>query len=115
LLPSYEDTNQSPPVDIANLPLFLKYAQEAGLYVVLRIGPYICAEWNFGGFPNWLREKEGIETRTYNKLFMDAMMSFTEKSIEVTQPFFFQYVSLVPYRFMESIELFVVINSFSTS
>ncbi|KAJ7110696.1 hypothetical protein O6H91_Y570500 [Diphasiastrum complanatum] len=31
-----------------DLPKFLKLVQKAGLYVILRIGPYACAEWNFG-------------------------------------------------------------------
>jgi len=33
---------------------FIKAAQEEGLYVILRAGPYSCAEWEFGGFPAWL-------------------------------------------------------------
>jgi beta-galactosidase len=38
-----------------DLRKFMQLAQEAGLYVVLRIGPFVCAEWNYGGFPAWLR------------------------------------------------------------
>ena len=34
-----------------NLPEFLKTAQEEGLFVILRPGPYACAEWEFGGYP----------------------------------------------------------------
>ena len=37
-----------------DLAAFLKAAQEEGLYVILRAGPYACAEWEFGGFPSWL-------------------------------------------------------------
>ncbi|KAI5413951.1 hypothetical protein KIW84_058195 [Lathyrus oleraceus] len=37
-----------------DLVKFIKLVQQAGLYVHLRIGPYACAEWNFGGFPVWL-------------------------------------------------------------
>ncbi|KAF3670689.1 putative ADP-ribosylation factor GTPase-activating protein AGD5-like, partial [Capsicum annuum] len=37
-----------------DLVRFVKTVQEAGLYVHLRIGPYACAEWNYGGFPMWL-------------------------------------------------------------
>ena len=33
---------------------FIREAQKAGLYVILRPGPYVCAEWEFGGFPAWL-------------------------------------------------------------
>ena len=29
-------------------------AQEEGLWVIVRPGPYSCAEWEFGGFPSWL-------------------------------------------------------------
>lgn len=38
----------------ADLSAFLKLAQEEHLYVLLRAGPYSCAEWEFGGFPAWL-------------------------------------------------------------
>ena len=37
---------------------FLELAQKVGLMVVLRPGPYICAEWDFGGFPWWLGSKQ---------------------------------------------------------
>ncbi|KAM0996242.1 hypothetical protein FF1_006172 [Malus domestica] len=39
-----------------NLVRFLKTMQKAGLYARLRIGPYVCVEWNFGGFPIWQRQ-----------------------------------------------------------
>ncbi len=39
---------------IADLEAYLQLAQDLGLYVLLRPGPYICAEWDFGGFPWWL-------------------------------------------------------------
>jgi beta-galactosidase len=38
----------------ADLAAFLRMAQEEGLYVLLRAGPYSCAEWDLGGFPAWL-------------------------------------------------------------
>ena len=38
----------------ADLVEFLREAQQEGLYVILRAGPYSCAEWEFGGFPAWL-------------------------------------------------------------
>lgn len=38
----------------ADLARFIRIAQEEGLYVLLRPGPYVCAEWEFGGFPYWL-------------------------------------------------------------
>ena len=41
----------------ADLSDFLHIAQEEGLYVILRPGPYVCAEWDFGGYPWWLLEE----------------------------------------------------------
>jgi len=52
---------------------FLDLCHKTGLYTILRIGPYICAEWNFGGFPWWLLTKPGMATRTWNKPFMDTV------------------------------------------
>lgn len=37
-----------------NLALFLQIAQEENMYVLIRPGPYICGEWDFGGLPYWL-------------------------------------------------------------
>ena len=38
----------------ADLARFVKTAREVGLYVIIRPGPYACAEWEFGGYPSWL-------------------------------------------------------------
>ena len=46
---------------------FIKIAAELGLYVILRPGPYICAEWEFGGLPWWIQCDENIEIRCMNK------------------------------------------------
>ncbi|XP_065848955.1 beta-galactosidase-like [Euphorbia lathyris] len=62
---------------------FIKLVQEAGLYVHLRIGPYVCAEWNYGGFPMWLKYVKGIQFRTDNGPFKAAMQTFTEKIVEI--------------------------------
>ena len=48
---------------------FVRLAGELGLYVILRPGPYICAEWDFGGLPAWLAAKSGIAYRTNNAAF----------------------------------------------
>lgn len=73
--------------DEKNLPLFLQLAHEAGLYVVLRIGPYICAEFNNGGFPAWLTLIKDIKTRTYNEAFMVQMVRFVRKTMQVVDPY----------------------------
>jgi beta-galactosidase GanA len=52
-----------------DLVRFIKTVQKAGMFVHLRIGPYICGEWNFGGFPVWLKYVPGISFRTDNEPF----------------------------------------------
>ncbi|KAL8102569.1 beta-galactosidase-like [Apium graveolens] len=66
-----------------DLVRFIKIAQQAGLYVHLRIGPYVCAEWNFGGFPAWLKYVPGMAFRTDNEPFKAAMQGFTEKIVSM--------------------------------
>jgi beta-galactosidase len=56
--------------DRLDLRLFCELAHKHGLYVILRIGPYICAEINYGGFPAWLRDVPGIQIRTLNEPYM---------------------------------------------
>ncbi|KZV53365.1 beta-galactosidase 3-like [Dorcoceras hygrometricum] len=62
---------------------FVKLVQKAGLYLNLRIGPYVCAEWNFGGFPVWLKYVPGISFRTDNGPFKMAMQRFTQKIVQM--------------------------------
>ncbi|KAK1862673.1 hypothetical protein I4F81_005241 [Pyropia yezoensis] len=52
---------------------FIAAAGDAGLVVLLRLGPYVCAEAHFGGLPAWLRALPGIRFRTDNRPFCDAM------------------------------------------
>ncbi|KAK4490681.1 hypothetical protein RD792_001373 [Penstemon davidsonii] len=66
-----------------DLVRFVKTIQKAGLYAHLRIGPYVCAEWNFGGFPVWLKYVPGISFRTDNEPFKLAMKGFTEKIVNM--------------------------------
>ncbi|CAM6034568.1 unnamed protein product [Sphagnum compactum] len=59
-----------------DLPRFVQLVHEAGLFLNLRIGPYVCAEWNSGGLPVWLRDIPGIEFRTDNEPFKAEMQRF---------------------------------------
>ncbi|KAF3333442.1 beta-galactosidase 9 [Carex littledalei] len=69
--------------DRYDLVRFVKLVKQAGLYVNLRIGPYACAEWKFGGFPVWLKYVPGISFRTDNAPFKAAMQKFTEKIVSM--------------------------------
>ncbi|KAJ7969973.1 Beta-galactosidase [Quillaja saponaria] len=64
---------------------FLKTIQEEGLYTVLRIGPYVCAEWNYGGLPIWLHNMPGCEIRTANDVYMNEMKNFTTLIVDMVK------------------------------
>lgn len=49
---------------------FIREAQSEGLYVILRPGPYVCAEWEWGGYPAWLLKQHGIVVRSTDPRFM---------------------------------------------
>ncbi len=51
---------------------FVREAQHEGLSVILRPGPYVCAEWEFGGFPSWLLKDHSIVVRSRDPKFMEA-------------------------------------------
>src|SRR5579872_1892603 len=49
---------------------FIRIAQEEDLRVILRPGPYVCAEWDFGGLPAWLLRDGPIAVRTSDAAYM---------------------------------------------
>ena len=65
---------------------YLDLCQQTGLAVFLRIGPYICAEWNFGGFPPYLRDEPGIVIRTMDKAYTARVEAWFERLAEVVKP-----------------------------
>jgi len=48
---------------------FIQQAGDLGLYVIIRPGPYVGAELDFGGLPGWLSAKPGLQCRTHNAVF----------------------------------------------
>ncbi|AUY48264.1 beta-galactosidase [Streptomyces sp. CB01881] len=56
-----------------DLPRFLDLAAAEGLYVLLRPGPYICAEWEGGGLPSWLLADEDVELRSRDPRYLKAV------------------------------------------
>lgn len=73
----------------ADLAEFLREAQQEGLYVILRAGPYSCAEWEFGGFPAWLLADSRMDTalRSDDPAFMVPAERWLMKLGEVAAPF----------------------------
>jgi beta-galactosidase len=55
---------------------FCRVAQQEGLWVILRPGPYACAEWEMGGFPWWLLKDQGIKLRTRDARYLDAVRRY---------------------------------------
>jgi beta-galactosidase len=51
---------------------FIREAQQEGLYVILRPGPYSCAEWDLGGFPAWLLKDHSMVVRSTDPKFLAA-------------------------------------------
>lgn len=49
---------------------FIREAQQEGLYVILRPGPYVCAEWEFGGYPSWLLKDPTTVVRSSDPKYM---------------------------------------------
>ena len=48
---------------ILDIEKYLEIAQKVGLYAIVRPGPYICAEWDFGGLPAWLLKDKNMQIR----------------------------------------------------
>jgi beta-galactosidase len=57
---------------------FVRDAQQAGLYVILRPGPYICGEWSYGGFPDWLLKDRTMKVRTLDPAYMHAATDYID-------------------------------------
>ena len=65
---------------------FCRIAQEEGLWVILRPGPYACAEWEMGGTPWWLLQNEDIKLRTRDPRYLDAVKSYLKEVGSVLGP-----------------------------
>ena len=72
--------------DMLDLPAFLATAQEVGLYAIVRPGPYICSEWEFGGLPWWLLKEDGIQLRCMNERYLRAVDGFLDKLVPALRP-----------------------------
>lgn len=58
-----KSVNDESCLDMRQLEDFLEMAEDFGFYVIARPGPYICAEWSGGGFPQWLMRKKPAKTK----------------------------------------------------
>jgi beta-galactosidase len=74
----------------ANISKFIEIAQSRNLFVILRAGPYICAEWENGGLPYWLLKKDGIQLRVYNQLYINAVENYFNHLLPIVKPYLYQ-------------------------
>lgn len=77
---TYDFTNN---LDIAK---FIKTAEEEGLMVIVRPGPYICSEWEFGGLPWWIQADENMEIRCSNKAYIERFDKYLDKLFDEIRP-----------------------------
>ncbi len=59
-----------------NIAEFIKICQLEGMWVLLRPGPYVCAEWDFGGLPSYLLQIPDIKVRCMDKRYMAATENY---------------------------------------
>jgi beta-galactosidase len=70
-------------LDIAK---FITIAAEEGLMAIVRPGPYICAEWEFGGLPWWIQAEDDMEIRCSNKAYIEYFDRYLAKMFEQIRP-----------------------------
>ncbi|MFP5237817.1 MAG: glycoside hydrolase family 35 protein [Acidobacteriota bacterium] len=63
---------------------YIREAQQEGLHVILRPGPYVCAEWDLGGFPSWLLKDRKLVLRSEDPKYLAAVQAwFTRLGKEI--------------------------------
>lgn len=72
--------------DQLDLEAYIRLAAELDLWVILRPGPYICAEWDLGGLPSWLLQDKKMKLRTTYSGFTSAVNSYFDKLIPRITP-----------------------------
>lgn len=70
----------------ADFVAFIKACQKEGLYVLVRPGPYVCTEWDFGGFPGWILADPETKVRSMDPRFMKPAMAYLEKVSAMLKP-----------------------------
>ena len=65
---------------------FCRIAQAEGLWVILRPGPYACAEWEMGGTPWWMLKEDGVKLRSRDPRYLDAAKKYLKEVGRVLGP-----------------------------
>lgn len=70
-----------------DIAAFMELCKKNGMWVIVRPGPYVCAEWEMGGLPWWLLKDRSIKLRTLDEKFMKPAIDFENKVAEVLAPY----------------------------
>ncbi len=70
-----------------DLERYIRLVQEHGLYMILRPGPYICAEWDNGGLPAWLLAEPGMEIRRMNEPYLKAFKRYFDRLLPIIRKY----------------------------
>ncbi len=65
---------------------FVRLCRDNGMYVILRPGPYVCAEWEMGGLPWWLLRDKDIRLRESDSRFLERVEKFEKAVAEQLSP-----------------------------
>ena len=72
---------------IADLSRFIETAQRVGLKVIIRPGPFICAEWENGGLPAWLLKDPSMRFRVNHEPYMRRVRAYFHELFAVIRPY----------------------------
>ncbi len=70
-----------------NLREFFKMVDEEGMWLIVRPGPYVCAEWDFGGLPPYLLKIPDIKIRCMDPRYMAAVEKYISRLAEEIKPY----------------------------
>ena len=70
-----------------NISDFIQKAGEEDLMVIVRPGPYICAEWEFGGLPWWIQTNDEMEIRCSNPYYIKCFSNYLKKLFDEVRPY----------------------------
>ena len=65
---------------------YIETAEKLGLYVIVRPGPYICAEWEFGGLPSWLLSYPHMSLRCNDPLYLEKVRPYYRELLSRIRP-----------------------------
>jgi len=69
-----------------NIAAFIRICQQEGMWVIVRPGPYVCAEWDFGGLPTYLLKIPDIKIRCMDSRYISAVSRYVKNISKELKP-----------------------------